>query len=119
MQDTPKLSFGNIEVRFSNFGSITEINNDAYCYYVDDSGAKSHMFESCSILGDTNLGFNVVLKAPKTWNEDQLFNVKFCNIRFPAGKPAVTISYKLNTNEVLTSGAVDYDKDLPAKAATL
>ena len=140
MQDTPLLSFGSIDVRFSNFGNaITEITSDAYCYYVDDSGAKSHMFDKCDLISaNDKLGFNVRVKAPGDgsspvyWPEDKLINVKFCNMRFPVGKPAVTVSYKVSGNtfsnfliifsqdqEVMTSGAVDYDKDLPAKAATL
>jgi hypothetical protein len=127
MQDTPLLSFGSIDVRFSNFGSaITEIPSDAYCYYVDDSGAKSHMFDKCDLISaNDKLGFNVRVKAPGDgsspvyWPEDKLINVKFCNMRFPVGKPAVTVSYKVSGQEVMTSGAVNYDKDLPAKAATL
>jgi len=55
----------------------------------------------------------------KTWAEDQLFGLRFCNMKFPTGKPAVEIKYIISDEDILTSGTVDYSKDIPAKASTM
>ena len=53
------------------------------------------------------------------WPEDTNFNVKLCNMKFPSGKPKVEVKYLISNNEALTSGAVEYSMDLPAKATAL
>ncbi|MDP6584097.1 MAG: hypothetical protein QF535_05535 [Anaerolineales bacterium] len=110
------LASGTLDVTFGNMGGdITEISKDAYCYFVDDANAKSHLFSSCAVSA---LTMSVAVKAG-TWAEDKAFNLKVCNMKFPAGKPTVTVNYKIGAEVVLTSGAVDYSKDLPAAATAL
>ena len=40
-------------------------------------------------------------------------------MKFPTGKPAVEIKYIISDEDILTSGTVDYSKDIPAKASTM